>query len=64
MRAYVLVMARMIGTGRMNRSGGSGLLTVPKDLADEFDVDEEGVDVVYLEKDNGVLLMRADEVDL
>jgi hypothetical protein len=57
-------MSRLIGTGRMNRSGGTGTLTIPKDLADRFDLDVEGVDVVYLEHDGGVLLKAADEVEL
>jgi len=58
-------MARMIGTGRMNRSGGAGTLTVPVALADEFDLDDNGVDVVYIDDDNqGIRVLRADEVDL
>ena len=57
-------MPRLIGTGRMNRSGGTGTLTIPKDLADRFDLDSAGVDVVYLETEDGVLLKAADEVEL
>jgi hypothetical protein len=58
-------MARMIGTGRMNRSGGSGTLTVPVELADEFDLDNDGVDVIYVDdEDQGVRILRADEVNL
>jgi len=57
-------MARLIGTGRMNRSGGTGTLTIPKDLADRFDLDTDGVDVVYIDTDDGVLLKRADEVEI
>lgn len=58
-------MARLIGTGRMNQSGGTGTLTVPKDLAGKFSLDVDGVDVVYLEQDNGdVVVKPADEVDL
>ena len=48
----------------MNRSGGAGTLTVPQALAGRFDLDDDGVDVVYLETDDGVLLKRADEVEL
>jgi len=56
-------MPRLIGTGRMNRSGGAGTLTVPNDLADTFDLDEDGVDVAYIETDAGeVLLKPADEI--
>lgn len=48
----------------MNRSGGAGTLTVPVDLVDDFDVDEEGVDVAYLRMPNGdVVMKRADEID-
>lgn len=57
-------MARLIGTGRMNQSGGTGTLTVPKDIAGKFDLDVDGVDVVYLEKDGDVILKPADEVSL
>jgi len=49
----------------MNRSGAAGTLTVPNDLADKFDLDEDGVDVIYVETDGGdVLLKPADEIDL
>jgi hypothetical protein len=49
----------------MNRSGGSGTLTVPVDLADKFDLGADGVDVVYLETDSGDVEIRpADEVEL
>jgi len=58
-------MARLIGTARMNESGATGTITVPKDLVDRFNLDAAGVDVVYLENDDGdVILRRADEVDL
>jgi len=58
-------MARLIGTGRMNQSGGTGTLTVPKDLAGKFDLDVDGVDVVYLEDDSGDVILRpADKVEL
>ena len=57
-------MPRLIGTGRMNRSGSTGTLTIPKDIAERFDLDTDGVDVVYLETDDGVLLKPADEVEL
>ena len=57
-------MAHLIGTGRMNRSGGAGTLTVPQALAGRFDLDTDGIDVVYLETEAGVLLKRADEVEL
>jgi len=59
-------MARMLGTGRMNRSGNAGTLTVPADFADRFDLDEDGVDVVYIEPDDGrgVKILPADEVEL
>jgi len=57
-------MARLIGTGRMNQSGGTGTLTVPKDIAGKFDLDVDGVDVVYLEQDGDVILKPADEVSL
>ena len=57
-------MVRLLGTGRMNRSGGTGTLTVPADFADRFDLDSGGVDVVYLETDDGVLMKAADEVEL
>lgn len=57
-------MARLIGTGRMNRSGGTGTLTIPKDIAERFDLGADGVDVVYFEHENGVLLKAADEVEL
>jgi len=58
-------MGRLIGTGRMNRAGGTGTLTIPKDIAHRFDLDVDGVDVVYLEHDgDGVLLKPADKVDL
>jgi bifunctional DNA-binding transcriptional regulator/antitoxin component of YhaV-PrlF toxin-antitoxin module len=49
----------------MNQSGGAGTLTVPKDLASKFDLDVDGVDVVYLEDDSGdVILKPADMVEL
>jgi hypothetical protein len=48
----------------MNRSGNAGTLTVPADFADRFDVADDGVDVVYLDTDDGVLLKAADEVEL
>jgi hypothetical protein len=48
----------------MNRSGNAGTLTVPADFADRFDVGEDGVDVVYFETEDGVLLKAADEVEL
>jgi len=48
----------------MNVSGGAGTLTVPQALAGRFDLDDDGVDVVYLETDDGVLVKRADEVEL
>ena len=57
-------MTRLIGTGRMNRSGGTGTLTIPKDIADEFELDSDGVDVVYIDSEHGVLLKAADEVEL
>ena len=57
-------MAHLIGTGRMNVSGGAGTLTGPQALAGRFDLDDDGVDVVYLETDDGVLVKRADEVEL
>ena len=57
-------MVRLLGTGRMNRSGNAGTLTVPADFADRFDIDADGVDVVYLDTDDGVLIKAADEVEL
>ena len=48
----------------MNRTGGTGTLTVPKDLAGRFELDSDGVDVVYLDTDDGIVMKRADEVDL
>jgi len=48
----------------MNQSGGTGTLTIPKDLAGRFDLNVDGVDVVYLEQDGDVILKRADEVSL
>jgi len=37
----------MIGTGRMNRTGGTATITMPKDAVDEWDLDENGLDVVW-----------------
>lgn len=58
-------MAKLLGTGRMNRSGATGTLTVPGDLAHRFDLDADGVDVVYFETGDGdVILKPANEVEI
>lgn len=58
-------MAQLIGTGRMNRSGGSGTLTIPVPLAKHFDLDDDGVDVVYVKDDDGdIRIKRADQIEL
>lgn len=40
----------MVGTGRMNLTGGSATITMPKDVADEWDVDENGLDVAWFQE--------------
>lgn len=40
----------MIGTGRMNRTGGSATITMPKHVADEWNVEENGLDVAWFQR--------------
>jgi len=52
-------MADMIGTGRMNVSGGAGTLTVPKAIREQFGAEKgDGVTVVYFETDDGDLIIK------
>lgn len=37
----------MVGTGRMNLTGGSATVTMPKDAVELWDIDENGLDVVW-----------------
>jgi len=38
---------RMVGTGRVNKTGGAGTITLPKDVLELWDIDENGKDVVW-----------------
>jgi len=38
---------RMVGTGRVNKTGGAGTITLPKDVLELWDIDENGRDVVW-----------------
>ena len=42
---------RMLGTGRMNETGGAATITMPKEATDLWNLDENGLDVVWF-KDN------------
>lgn len=58
-------MARMIGTGRLNASGGAGTLTVPKAVRDKYGVTQgDGIDVVYFEDGDRLVIKPASEVEL
>lgn len=38
---------RMVGTGRMNRTGGTATITMPKKALDLWDPEENGLDMVW-----------------
>jgi len=38
---------RMVGTGRMNKTGGTATVTMPKECLELWDLDENGLDVVW-----------------
>lgn len=37
----------MLGTGRINQTGGSATITMPKVVLDKWEIDENGADVVW-----------------
>jgi len=44
----------MIGTGRLNKTGGSATITMPAEVLSRWDVDENGKDIVWF--DDGMRL--------
>jgi hypothetical protein len=58
---------KLIGTGRLNPTGGSATMTVPHDVLEQLryptDGDADPANVVFFEdSDGGVVLSRADWV--
>jgi len=52
----------MIGTGRMNRTGGTATITMPKDAVEEWDLDENGLDVVWFYDGQRMFVVPQSEV--
>jgi bifunctional DNA-binding transcriptional regulator/antitoxin component of YhaV-PrlF toxin-antitoxin module len=59
-------MAEMIGTGRMNETGGAGTLTIPQEVRQKYGITKgNGIDVVYFIDDQDRLFIRKrSEVEL
>lgn len=41
--------ARMVGSGRANLTGGAATITMPQEVVEKWDIDENGKDVVWFE---------------
>lgn len=53
---------RMVGTGRINQTGGAGTITMPKDVLALWDVDENGKDVVWFTDDKRLYAVPKERV--
>lgn len=58
-------MAELIGTGRLNETGGAGTLTVPQAVRDRFGAEVgNGVDVAYFMENGTLIVKKASDVEL
>lgn len=55
---------QFVGTGRANTSGGAMTLTAPQRVRDLLDLDDDGLDVVYFERDGRIIVVPESEVSL
>lgn len=53
---------QMLGTGRMNHTGGAATITMPKEAVEEYDVGENGRDVVWFFDGNRVFAVPKSKV--
>lgn len=52
----------MLGTGRMNRTGNTATITMPKAALEEWDPGENGQDVVWFTDGTRLFAVRQDDV--
>jgi len=52
----------MIGTGRMNLTGGTATITMPKKALDKWDIDDSGLDVVWFYDGTRFFAVRQSDV--
>jgi hypothetical protein len=43
---------RMLGTGRMNRTGGSATITMPKEALELWEPGDDGIDMIWFTDGN------------
>lgn len=53
---------RMLGTGRMNQTGGAATITMPKAAVEQWGVDDNGLDVVWFTDGTRVYAVPQDAV--
>jgi hypothetical protein len=53
---------QMLGTGRMNRTGGAATITMPKEAVEEYDIGENGIDVVWFSDGTRLFAVPKSEV--
>lgn len=53
---------RMLGTGRMNRTGGTATITMPKEALEEWDPGENGADMVWFTDGTRLFAVRKSDV--
>lgn len=56
--------AEMLGTGKMNRVGGSGTVTIPKDALDKYEVGDESEGVAWFEDGDKLYLVPKTRVTM
>jgi hypothetical protein len=52
----------MIGTGRMNQTGGTATITMPKEAVEMWNLDENGFDVVWFTDGTRFFAVRKQDV--
>lgn len=52
----------MLGTGRMNLSGSTATITMPKKAVELWDLDENGLDVVWFHDGTRFFAVRQQDV--
>ncbi|MFB6198353.1 MAG: AbrB/MazE/SpoVT family DNA-binding domain-containing protein [Halobacteriaceae archaeon] len=58
-------MPELIGTGRINETGGAGTMTIPKDVREKFGAEKgNGVDVAFFMENGTLIVKKASEVEL
>lgn len=59
---YATMSERMLGTGRMNKTGGTATITMPKEAVELWEPGDDGIDMVWFTDGTRLFAVPKDDV--